>query len=89
MLVNKKDLQQQVSSKGVKIMDLSSFIIKQSPKISQATGLRDPECGCFLSPLTFLRQGAREIKVNCLPLLPPVPCGALTVIGVSTLPQVR
>lgn len=69
----------------------SCFYSKLILKISQATGLRDPECGCSLSPLIFLRQGAREIKVNeFLPLLlPPVPCGALTVIGVSTLPQVR
>ena len=61
------------------------------PKISQAKGLRDPECGCSLSPLVFLRQSAREIKAGQfpLPLLPPVPCGALTVIGVSTPPQVR
>jgi len=42
-------------------MDLSSFIIKQLLNISQATGLRDPECGYSLSPLVFLRQDAREI----------------------------
>ncbi len=59
-------------------------------KISQAEGLRDPDSGCSLSPLVFLRQGAREIKAKVfLPLLLPVPCGAMTVIGVSTLPQVR
>ena len=57
---------------------------------SQATGLRDPDSGCSLSPSIFLGQGAREIKAKeFLPLLPPVPCGALTVIGVSPLPQVR
>ncbi len=72
-------------------MSTSYFHSKLILKISQATGLRDPECGCSLSPLIFLRQGAREIKARwpLLPLLPPVPCGALTVIGVSTLPQVR
>ncbi|MBA7655200.1 hypothetical protein ES703_63099 [subsurface metagenome] len=43
------------------------------PKISQATGLGDPECGCSLSPLVFLRQGAREMMANYLPLLPPRP----------------
>ena len=37
-------------SGGVKIMGLSSFIIKQILNISQATGLRDPECGGSLSP---------------------------------------
>jgi len=31
---------------------------------SQATGLRDPECGRSLSPLVFLRQGAREIMAG-------------------------
>ena len=72
-------------------MGLSSFIIKQILKISQATGLGDPECGCSSSPLVFLGQGTREIMARQLPLplLPPVPCGAMTVIGVSTLPQVR
>jgi len=38
-------------------MSLCSFIIKQSLKISQATGLRDPECGCSLSPFSFLEAG--------------------------------
>ena len=37
-------------------------------------------------------QGAREIMAGLLRLSPgvsPVPCGAMTVIGVSTLPQQR
>ncbi len=69
-------------------MGLCGFIVEQILNISQATGLRDPECGRSLSPSVFLRQCAREIKANeALPLPPPVPCGALTVIGVSTLPQ--
>jgi len=46
-------------------MRLSSvFIIKQILNISQATGLRDPECGYSLSPLVFLRQDAREIMAK-------------------------
>ncbi len=63
-------------------MRLSSFIIKQILDISQAIGLGDPDSGCPSSPLVFLGQGAREIKAKeFLPLLLPVPCGALTVIG--------
>ena len=70
-------------------MSLYVFIIERILNISQATGLGDPECGCSLSPLIFLRRGVREIKANeFLPLPPPVPCGTLTVIGVSTLPQI-
>jgi len=74
-------------------MDLSScFIIKKLLKISQATGLRDLNCGCSLSPSVFLRQGAREIKAGSLTcpssFIPPGD-GALTVIRVSTLPQGR
>ena len=63
-------------------MRLSSFIIKQILDISQAIGLGDPDSGCSPSPLIFLRPGAREIMAKeFLPLLLPVPCGALTVIG--------
>ena len=71
-------------------MDLYVFIIKQILNISQTTGFRDHECGYSLSPLVFLGQGAREIMAKeDLPFLLPVPCGAMTVIGVSTLPQER
>ena len=36
-----------------------------------------------------LRQGAREIMAGVFyPHSVPVPCGAMTVIGVSTLPQI-
>ena len=60
------------------------------PKISQATGLRDLNCGCSLSPLSFPKAGCSGNHGFQDPLLPPpVPCGAMTVIGVSPLPQVR
>ena len=88
----RKDLWEQVSSKGVKIMDLSSFIIKQSPKISQAAGLRDPECGYSLSPFSFLEAGCSGNHGWGFfrPRIFPRPvwrhdCNR----GVSTLPQVR
>jgi len=45
-------------------MGLSSFYYKTNTKISRAIGLRDPECGCSLSPSVFLRQGAREIMAG-------------------------
>jgi len=38
-------------------MSLYVFIIKQILNISQATGLRDPEWGCSLSPFNFLEVG--------------------------------
>ena len=66
-------------------MSLSTFIIKQSLKISQAVGLRDPECGCSLSSFNFLEAGGSGNQGG-FHLNLPVPCGALTVIGVSTLP---
>ena len=61
----------QVFSKGVKIMTLSSFIIKQLLSISQATGLRDPECGCSLSPFSFLEAGCSGNHGKSV--FPPVP----------------
>ena len=57
------------------------------PKISQATGFRDPECGCSLSPFSFLEAGLGKSRQKAVSS--PVPCGAMTAIGVSTLPQVR
>ena len=63
-------------------MSLSSFIIKQIPKISQATGLRDPECGCSLSPFNFLEAGCSGNHGNWVDSSRPVWC-ALTVIGVK------
>ena len=63
--------------KGVNLVAAKAFVL-----IETVVG--------FLSPSVFLRQGAREIMAKeDLPLLPPVPCGAMTVIGVSTLPQER
>ena len=70
-------------------MGLCSFCYKTNTKISQATGLRDPECGCSLSPL-ILRRGADP---DCI----KVPHGARRGQGMnktlpdvpSTLPQVR
>ena len=38
-------------------MGLSDCYYKVILKISQATGLRDPECGCSLSPFNFLEAG--------------------------------
>ena len=39
-------------------MGLSScFYYKRILNISQTTGLRDPECGCSLSPFSFLEVG--------------------------------
>ena len=60
-------------------------------KISQATGLRDLDSGCIFEPFSFLEGGCsgNHGKGQFLPLLPSVPCGAMTVIGVSTLPQER
>ena len=70
-------------------MDYLLYITKQILKESQATGLR--ERGVFFEPFSFLGAGCsgNQGKSQFLPLLPPVPCGALTVIGISTLPQVR
>ena len=54
-------------------------------KISQATGLRDPEYGCSLSPFNSLEAGRSgnhgEVHTS------PVSCGAMAVIEVSTLPN--
>jgi len=54
-------------------------------KIGQATGLRDPEYGCSLSPFNFLAAGCSGNHGE-VARTSPVPCGAMTVIGVSTLP---
>ena len=53
-------------------MGLSSvFIIKQILNISQATGLRDPECGCSLSPFNFLEAGYSGNQGEFRKLNPP------------------
>ena len=61
---------------------------KLTPKISQATGLRELNCECSSRPSSFLAAGCsgNHGRGHLLPLLLPVPCGAMTVIGVSTLP---
>ena len=42
----------------LKVMDAGYvYCFRVILKISQATGLRDPECGCSLSPFNFLKAG--------------------------------
>ena len=72
----------------------SCFSDELTPKIKKITGLRDDAGWCSLSPLNLLEVGCSGnhglscFQGSLLPLLLPVPCGAMTVIGVSTLPQV-
>ena len=71
--------------------DRLSLLFQSNPENKSSNRAQRPGVSVFFEPFSFLAAGCsgNHGKSQFLPLPLLVPCGAMAVIGVSTLPQER